>query len=87
MKWDFANRLIEVETNVQTNASYDRAFYNYDVAVVLGSSFSHWLNESSLNTVVQSAHMKDSTNYLATFAIRLKAEKKYLTFMMFEIDT
>ena len=32
MKWDFANRLIEVETNVQTNASYDRAFYNYDVA-------------------------------------------------------
>jgi len=30
MKWNYANRLIEVETNFQTNASYDRAFYNYD---------------------------------------------------------
>lgn len=32
MKWDYANRLVEVEMNVQTNVSYDRAFYNYDAA-------------------------------------------------------
>jgi len=30
MKWDYANRLTEVETNIQTNVSYDRAYYNYD---------------------------------------------------------
>jgi RHS repeat-associated protein len=30
MKWDYANRLTEVETNIQTNGSCDRAFYNYD---------------------------------------------------------
>jgi RHS repeat-associated protein len=31
MKWDYANRLIEVETSIQTNATNDRAYYQYDV--------------------------------------------------------
>jgi RHS repeat-associated protein len=30
MKWDYANRLTEVETSIRTNGSYDRAYYNYD---------------------------------------------------------
>jgi RHS repeat-associated protein len=30
MNWDYSNRLIEVETNIQTNVSNDRAFYQYD---------------------------------------------------------
>lgn len=32
MKWDYANRLVEVEMNIRTNVSYDRAFYQYDAA-------------------------------------------------------
>jgi len=32
MKWDYANRLTEVETGIRTNGSYDRAYYNYDAS-------------------------------------------------------
>ncbi len=30
MKWDYSNRLVEVETNIKTNGTNDRAYYQYD---------------------------------------------------------